>query len=510
MSAGRECIGAFPKSDGMPARWRGLNEWTGQPAATNAHAKTASAERAQAAAAAAAAIRQQGGSAPAVTAAAGDETIRAGIERALRDGDIKALRALLARPDCPRDDAALLAAIHDFLVAAAEGGDAEAMFMLGQLGKQSFFGAADAAGIAGWFERAGDAGVSQGYAEAARLYMDGKLIAPNPRKSAAMFEKGIAAGNADSHLLKGISLLSPGADASAALGLILRAAELGSGDAALLLSRLYKDGQYVTRDEQAALEWATLAAERGSLGGEVDLGKLLTRLGRTQDAIGEGVGHLLDADARQSGRSALELARLIVNAREMNPADAAAAKAYAEDAFARGMSQGAFAAAMLSLSPGLDSADAEIEAREWLQAGAKTGDWQSKYALSLERNEGMSLRDAMMKAAASDRLAYVQQWAKNTNKEAPAGFTAPVPTYMPAPSFPDGLLVLGASGTVTAEFIVGADGVPINVQILQASDAKLAEAAASAVVQWRFNPGTKNGAPQPMRMRVPVRFRSSN
>ena len=73
------------------------------------------------------------------------------------------------------------------------------------------------------------------------------------------------------------------------------------------------------------------------------------------------------------------------------------------------------------------------------------------------------------------------------------------------PVYPDSARSLGLSGTVTVQAYVKTDGTVGATRILD-SVRGLDEAAAAAVVQWRFKPATAKGQPVAWWVSVPVKF----
>ena len=63
------------------------------------------------------------------------------------------------------------------------------------------------------------------------------------------------------------------------------------------------------------------------------------------------------------------------------------------------------------------------------------------------------------------------------------------------PTYPREMRRTDAGGEAEIAFIVNAKGQPEEVQIFTATNALFGEAAAKAVSQWRYKPGTKNGVP---------------
>jgi protein TonB len=78
-------------------------------------------------------------------------------------------------------------------------------------------------------------------------------------------------------------------------------------------------------------------------------------------------------------------------------------------------------------------------------------------------------------------------------------------TYQPSPVVTDQIR-RKAPGVVHVIFIVDEGGRTTNVVAQKSSDPIFERAAVSAVRQWRFKPGKRNGRPVRFRMRVPIRF----
>ncbi len=73
--------------------------------------------------------------------------------------------------------------------------------------------------------------------------------------------------------------------------------------------------------------------------------------------------------------------------------------------------------------------------------------------------------------------------------------------------YPDLARKAGLEGTVVVQFIVGADGIPIEPQVVKSVAEILDNAAVEAVMKQRFRPGRQRGQPVPVRMAMPVKFR---
>jgi TonB family protein len=85
----------------------------------------------------------------------------------------------------------------------------------------------------------------------------------------------------------------------------------------------------------------------------------------------------------------------------------------------------------------------------------------------------------------------------------------PVAVRRVAPEHPPELMKELVNGDVTLECLVDADGVVREVKTLDTTHPAFAEAAKVALEQWEFKPGTIDGKPAPIRIRVPFEFKLS-
>jgi len=76
-----------------------------------------------------------------------------------------------------------------------------------------------------------------------------------------------------------------------------------------------------------------------------------------------------------------------------------------------------------------------------------------------------------------------------------------VPAAYPADASPD-----AAEGDCVLSMVVGTDGVPTDVQVVRSHGASFDAAAVAAVKQSKFDPGTVDGKPVPVRMFARTRF----
>lgn len=89
----------------------------------------------------------------------------------------------------------------------------------------------------------------------------------------------------------------------------------------------------------------------------------------------------------------------------------------------------------------------------------------------------------------------------------PPTFTEAVPVDTPKPTLPDSLRVDPLDRTTVAEFVVGADGKPVDVRVVQSAGIRdLDQLALDAAKEWRFKPATRDGVPIQSTVRLHVAF----
>ncbi len=90
---------------------------------------------------------------------------------------------------------------------------------------------------------------------------------------------------------------------------------------------------------------------------------------------------------------------------------------------------------------------------------------------------------------------------------APGEVSEPVAIERPAPEYTREARKARIEGTVTLEYIVGADGVPFDIRVVRSLVPVLDKKATEAVSKWRFRPGEKDGKPVNVRVRTDVNFK---
>lgn len=96
--------------------------------------------------------------------------------------------------------------------------------------------------------------------------------------------------------------------------------------------------------------------------------------------------------------------------------------------------------------------------------------------------------------------------ARDTNAPA-ADLSQPMATKKVDPAYPIQLMRENVSGTVILYAVIHADGTVGNVRVLRGVDERLDRFASEAVVQWKFEPATKNGTPVDVEATFQIPFR---
>lgn len=86
------------------------------------------------------------------------------------------------------------------------------------------------------------------------------------------------------------------------------------------------------------------------------------------------------------------------------------------------------------------------------------------------------------------------------------GAEAPVAVRMIPPKFPPELADKGVSGVVSVRCTINEKGHVIEPVVEKSSDSAFEKPALEAVAKWRFKPATKDGAPVPAKVSIPIRF----
>lgn len=84
--------------------------------------------------------------------------------------------------------------------------------------------------------------------------------------------------------------------------------------------------------------------------------------------------------------------------------------------------------------------------------------------------------------------------------------TPPAAIAMKRPIYPSDLRGRRVNGSATMLVVVLKDGTVGEVEAIEASDKRFADAAQDAVRQWRFRPALKSGIATNCRMTIPMNF----
>ena len=113
----------------------------------------------------------------------------------------------------------------------------------------------------------------------------------------------------------------------------------------------------------------------------------------------------------------------------------------------------------------------------------------------------------------SDRVSAARRALTKSRQTSPNvyrignGVTAPKVLYKVEPAYPEEARLAKYQGTVALSLEIGADGIPRNFQVLRGLGLGLDENAISAVQQWHFQPGMRDGAPVTVAATVEINFR---
>lgn len=85
---------------------------------------------------------------------------------------------------------------------------------------------------------------------------------------------------------------------------------------------------------------------------------------------------------------------------------------------------------------------------------------------------------------------------------------SPKLVFRKLPKYPEKFINSGIEGKVKVFFVVNAEGTPVQVQYIEATDLAFAQEAITAVKEWRFEPALKNGVAVPACVVAPITISS--
>jgi protein TonB len=88
------------------------------------------------------------------------------------------------------------------------------------------------------------------------------------------------------------------------------------------------------------------------------------------------------------------------------------------------------------------------------------------------------------------------------------GVTPPAVLSKTEPAYTDEARNAKIEGTVELSLEIDTDGFAQNIEVIRSLDGGLDQSAVTAVQQWRFKPGEKNGKPVRVAAKIEVNFRS--
>lgn len=107
---------------------------------------------------------------------------------------------------------------------------------------------------------------------------------------------------------------------------------------------------------------------------------------------------------------------------------------------------------------------------------------------------------------AASMLAGQTQSAPEVVEKLGRGMSPPRVTYSPPPQYSEKARVAKYQATCILKLVVGADGNPRNIRVINPIGLGLDEKAVEAVRTWRFEPARKNGKPVALEIAVEVDF----
>ncbi|MGH8019724.1 MAG: TonB family protein [Opitutaceae bacterium] len=396
----------------------------------------------------------------------------------------------------------------DRLRERAAAGDAEAEFALGLYLAYGDGEAGDPALAAGMFARAAQAGVVRAQTELGRLYLSGVGMPADPARAAQLFAAAWQAGDPEGAFLlatgKRLNLF-PGADPAQAPALLASAAERGHVAAARALYGLAKNGELPAPDPRLGT-WLQAAADTGDAGALVDLAELHLRAQEGEKAFA-----VFEVAAEAGSAHALSRLMQLSRASLRDPAVRARLQGMFELHTANPGNSGRIAYQALAFLElfAADRAAATARARADLEQAGTRGSYQARVAVQL-LDRGKTLPEALREATRLKNDAAYARSIELARESAPSNSNGimPRPVKVVQPAFPAELVADHLSGQATVRLVVRADGSVTDVEVVSASHPAFGFAAATAVAEWQFTPGQKNGEKVNTVVQIPMQFRA--
>ncbi|MGD0777129.1 MAG: TonB family protein [Candidatus Solibacter sp.] len=142
-------------------------------------------------------------------------------------------------------------------------------------------------------------------------------------------------------------------------------------------------------------------------------------------------------------------------------------------------------------------------------AQATTLDFYAQYLNNHDRAGEASVLETRAKAIHAARAAALSPVMTNSPQalRVGGGGTAPSLLYKVEPEYSEEARSAKFSGTVLLKVVVDTDGLAKDIQVIKSIGMGLDEQAVIAVTQWKFKPGTKDGAPVPVLAQIEINFK---
>lgn len=105
---------------------------------------------------------------------------------------------------------------------------------------------------------------------------------------------------------------------------------------------------------------------------------------------------------------------------------------------------------------------------------------------------------------------WIIHFAELDNDKTAGEITAPIATTTVDPAYPAELMRQGVEGTVVLYAVIRKDGTVADVRVLRGLQGRLDENARTALLRWKFRPGTKNGQAVDLEAVVQIPYKAPN
>lgn len=320
------------------------------------------------------------------------------------------------------------------------------------------------------------------------------------------YEEAVARGLTDARVRLAICHLEGWGgpqDRAAFISELEVAASAGNIEAQKILGSAYSIGIGTARDLQRATHWLTAAARKDDAFAQLATGVLSEQARhRTVELNRETARTWYQLSAEQEYLAAMRaMARSLYEENHDAP-QWAGIREWLELATEHGDAEAPFMLACLETSRFRNNPDS-VRAQQWIALAAERGNFRAIEITELLDNGraiGAAIRYVLNQPAE-------ERYVSRTKSSAGDGPTrAPYVTKVVAPRYPSAARVAGIEGIVTLEFIVDTTGRVHEITAVADPHPLLTERAISAVNQWRFAPGSKDGRLVATRIRLDFPF----